>query len=129
MLLLIAYVSGFSRLQFLAPDLCNGKRVPSPQQRRYTWANPDPQLKPELAIFLQEKITGDSKLICRVSLSVILFHLVLIDSIDFSKLKQYDFGNLSTFFTLLLGNTSLLCPTTSCLEHEIKTLKIFVKII
>lgn len=62
-----------------------------------------PQLKQELAIHLQEKITGDSKLICIVSLCVILLHLVLTDSKDFSKLKQYDFCNLSTFFHIATG--------------------------
>lgn len=81
-----------------------------------------------MAIPLQEKITGDSKLICIQFPAVILFQLVFIDSIDFSKLKKYDFCNLCTFFTLLQGNTSLLLPATFCLEHEITTLKTFVKI-
>lgn len=37
------------------------KGFSSPQQRCYTWTQPDPQVKPELEITLQEKITGDSK--------------------------------------------------------------------
>lgn len=66
------------------------KGFPSPQQKCYTWANLDPQLKPELAIPLQEKITGNSKLICIVSLSVILFHQSLLIP-DFSKRKHMIF--------------------------------------
>lgn len=99
-----------------------------PQHRTSTCANPDPQFKTEVAIPRQKNISGDPKFIYILfPLSGIVFHLVLVHCIS-ETLNTMIFVIYLHFSHYYSGRTSLLWTATSYLQHEIKTLKIFLKI-